>query len=87
MNNLDSMLERNKDFAAQQSAAGTLMPSLPQAFPNVRAIVIGCADNPSGGTKGRTLLAGIGAGHNNDNPGSKIADARRAESHAQEARM
>jgi hypothetical protein len=27
MNNLDSMLKRNKDFAAQQSAAGTLMPS------------------------------------------------------------
>ena len=26
MSNLDSMLERNKDFAAQQSAAGTLMP-------------------------------------------------------------
>src|SRR6516165_6379834 len=44
MNNLDSMLKRNKDFAAQQSAAGTLMPSLPQALPNVRAIIIGCAD-------------------------------------------
>src|SRR5580698_3284953 len=44
MNNLDSMLERNKDFAAQQSAAGTLMPSLPQAMPNVKAIIIGCAD-------------------------------------------
>ena len=43
MNNLDSMLKRNKDFAAQQSAAGTLMPSLPQAMPNVKAI-IGCAD-------------------------------------------
>jgi len=26
MNNLDAMLKRNKDFAAQQSAAGTLMP-------------------------------------------------------------
>ena len=24
MNSLDSMLERNKDFAAQQSASGTL---------------------------------------------------------------
>jgi hypothetical protein len=24
MSNLDSMLERNRDFAAQQSAAGTL---------------------------------------------------------------
>ncbi len=44
MNNLDSMLRRNKDFAAQQSAAGTLMPSLPSALPNVKAVVIGCAD-------------------------------------------
>src|ERR1700751_5968477 len=44
MNNLDSLLERNKDFAAQQSAAGTLMPSLPQATPHVKAIIIGCAD-------------------------------------------
>jgi carbonic anhydrase len=44
MNNLDSMLERNKDFAAEQSAAGTLMPSLPAAMPQVKAIVIGCAD-------------------------------------------
>ena len=44
MNGLDSMLERNKDFAAQQSAAGTLMPSLPRALPNVKAIIIGCAD-------------------------------------------
>ena len=44
MSELDSILERNKDFAARQSAAGTLMPSLPQALPNVRAIIIGCAD-------------------------------------------
>jgi carbonic anhydrase len=44
VNNLDSMLERNKVFAAQQSAAGTLMPSLPSALPNVKAIIIGCAD-------------------------------------------
>src|ERR1700728_1731714 len=44
MNNLDYMLERNKDFAAQQSAAGTLMPSLPRALPNVKAVIIGCAD-------------------------------------------
>src|SRR6202012_1161011 len=44
MSHLDSMLERNKDFAAQQSAAGTLMPSMPLALPNVKAIVIGCAD-------------------------------------------
>jgi carbonic anhydrase len=44
MNNLDNMLERNKGFAAQQSAAGTLMPSLPRAMPNVKAVIIGCAD-------------------------------------------
>jgi carbonic anhydrase len=44
MNYFDSMLERNKDFAAQQSAADTRMPSLPRALPNVRAIIIGCAD-------------------------------------------
>src|SRR5580658_453124 len=44
MNNLDNLLPRNKDFAAQQSAAGTLMPSLPRAMPNVKAIIIGCAD-------------------------------------------
>ena len=44
MSNLDSMLKRNKDFAARQSAAGTLMPSLPRALPNVKAVIIGCAD-------------------------------------------
>jgi carbonic anhydrase len=44
MNNLDRMLEHNKTFAAQQSAEGKLMPSLPRALPNVRAIVITCAD-------------------------------------------
>ena len=44
MNSLDSFLKRNKDFAARQSAAGTLMPSLPRALPKVKAIIIGCAD-------------------------------------------
>jgi carbonic anhydrase len=44
VSNLDSMLERNKDFAARQSAAGTLMPSLPRAMPKVKAFIIGCAD-------------------------------------------
>ena len=44
MSTLDSMLEWNKDLAASRSAAGTLMPSLPRALPNVKAIVIGCAD-------------------------------------------
>ena len=44
LNYLDKLLERNRVFAAEQSAAGTLMPSLPRALPNVRAIIIGCAD-------------------------------------------
>jgi carbonic anhydrase len=44
MNNLEQFLQRNKEFAVQQSCAGTLMPSLPRAMPNVKAIVIGCAD-------------------------------------------
>ena len=44
MNTLDHLLQRNKEFAAKQSAAGTLMPSLPQAMPKVKAIIIGCAD-------------------------------------------
>jgi carbonic anhydrase len=44
MNNLDSMLQRNKEFAAQQSVSGTLMPSLPRSLPNVKAVIIGCAD-------------------------------------------
>jgi carbonic anhydrase len=41
MTTLDSMLERNKTFAASQSAARQL---LPPALPNVKAIIIGCAD-------------------------------------------
>ena len=44
MNNLDSLLERNKEFAVQLAAEGTLMPSLPRALPNVKAIIVGCAD-------------------------------------------
>jgi carbonic anhydrase len=44
MSTLDGMLQRNKEFAAQQSAASTLMPSLPRALPNVKAIILGCAD-------------------------------------------
>src|SRR5271154_7207566 len=44
MSILDDMLERNKDFAAKQSAAGTLMPSLPRAMPNLKETIIGCAD-------------------------------------------
>ncbi|MBV9885189.1 MAG: carbonic anhydrase, partial [Acidobacteria bacterium] len=44
MSHFDSWLQRNKKFAAEQSAAGVLMPWLPSALPNVRAVVIGCAD-------------------------------------------
>jgi carbonic anhydrase len=44
MNNLDDLLRRNKGFAVEQSAAGKLMPSLPRALPNVKAVIIGCAD-------------------------------------------
>ena len=44
MNNFDLLLQRNKEFAAQQSAAGTLMPSLAAVMPNVKAVIIGCAD-------------------------------------------
>ncbi|MFY9805294.1 MAG: carbonic anhydrase [Candidatus Acidiferrales bacterium] len=44
MTTLDSLLQRNKEFAARQSAEGTLMPSLPRAMPNVKAVIIGCAD-------------------------------------------
>jgi carbonic anhydrase len=44
MNSLDSMLERNKNFASRQSAAGTLLPSLPCSLPSVKAVIIGCAD-------------------------------------------
>jgi len=41
MNTLDSMLDRNNVFAASPSAARELMP---RALPNVKAIIIGCAD-------------------------------------------
>ena len=44
MNNLDHLLKRNKEFSVQESAAGTLMPSLPRAMPKVKAVIIGCAD-------------------------------------------
>jgi carbonic anhydrase len=44
VNNLERLLQRNKEFAAQQSAGGALMPSLSRAMPNVKAIIIGCAD-------------------------------------------
>jgi carbonic anhydrase len=44
MTTFDTLMQRNKDFAAQQSAANLLMPSLPDALPHVKALIIGCAD-------------------------------------------
>ncbi len=44
MSHLDEMLRRNKAFAAKQFYSGALLPSLPQALPDVRAVIIGCAD-------------------------------------------
>ncbi|MBV8100669.1 MAG: carbonic anhydrase [Verrucomicrobia bacterium] len=44
MTTFDTLIERNRAFAAEQSAAGLLMPALPRALPNVKALIIGCAD-------------------------------------------
>ena len=44
MSYIDRILARNEDFAREQGAAGTLMPSLPQQLPHVKAVIIGCAD-------------------------------------------
>lgn len=44
MTTFDSLIKRNKNFAVQQVAENLLMPSLPNALPNVRALIIGCAD-------------------------------------------
>jgi carbonic anhydrase len=44
VSHLDELLKRNKKFAAEQSSDGAPLPSLPQVLPNVKAIVIGCAD-------------------------------------------
>src|SRR6184192_707121 len=44
MTTFDTLMQRNKDFAAQQSATGSLQPSLPSALPHVKALIIGCAD-------------------------------------------
>lgn len=41
MNYFDSMMQSNRTFAASQSAAREPMP---RALPNVKAIIIGCAD-------------------------------------------
>lgn len=44
MSYTDTLLERNKIFAREQREAGTLMPSLPEQLPCVKAVIIGCAD-------------------------------------------
>lgn len=44
MNIFDGMLARNREFAAQESIAGKLVPSLPDAIVNLRALIIGCVD-------------------------------------------
>lgn len=44
MTTVDALIERNEMLATRAADAGTLMPSLPVQLPNVRAIVIGCAD-------------------------------------------
>ena len=44
MNEFESLVQRNQRFAARQSTAGTLMPSLSDALPHVKAIIISCAD-------------------------------------------
>ena len=44
VNTFDDLVQRNKQFSVQQSAEGTLMPSLARATPNVKAIIVGCAD-------------------------------------------
>lgn len=44
MKELNTLLERNKQVAAQDLALGKLQPSLPEALPLVKAIIIGCAD-------------------------------------------
>ena len=44
MNIFDGMLARNREFAAQESITGKLVPSLPDAIVNLKALIIGCVD-------------------------------------------
>jgi carbonic anhydrase len=44
MSAFDNMLVKNNEFSAQISSAGTLMPSLPESLPEVKALIITCAD-------------------------------------------
>ena len=44
MNYLELMLERNSEFAKRHATAGALPPALARSLPNVKALIIGCAD-------------------------------------------
>ena len=44
MNELQTLLDRKKQIAAQEAAEGKLQLLLPDALPHVKAIIIGCAD-------------------------------------------
>lgn len=44
MSYIDTLLARNEAFAHEQAAANTLMPSLPEQLPHVKALIVGCAD-------------------------------------------
>lgn len=44
MNEVDTLIERSKRIFQGNSAAGKTQPSLPDALPLVKAIIIGCAD-------------------------------------------
>jgi carbonic anhydrase len=44
MSFVDTLLRRNHEFADQAASSNSLMPSLPQAMPQVKAVIIGCAD-------------------------------------------
>lgn len=44
MTTLDTLLDRNRAIAAEPSAHDRLAPSLADALPHVKAVIIGCAD-------------------------------------------
>lgn len=44
MNEVESLLERNRAFATKQPSNGGHLQPLPAALPHVKAIIIGCAD-------------------------------------------
>lgn len=44
MTTLDTMLSKNRTYAAERAAAGKLGASLPATLPTVKSLIIGCAD-------------------------------------------